>query len=191
MAAPLFMSNDLRTISSEARSILQNKMAIGINQDPLGFQGRRLVKVTRSPPSQIFSVPSRFESLRRFFLQEKSGIEVFWRALSDNASALVFFSRRTDMPYRYKTSLSKLNYTSGYYKVRFGPGMGNSRLGGPDSSRVFCPTGRKCFHLGFPIPWGNVVSAWKDTTGVAHLFSRPSVVSLPGPNLAENESPCL
>lgn len=46
MAAPLFMSNDLRTISAEARSILQNKLAIGINQDPLGFQGRRLVKVT-------------------------------------------------------------------------------------------------------------------------------------------------
>lgn len=46
MAAPLFMSNDLRTISSGARSILQNKMAISINQDPLGIQGRRLVKVT-------------------------------------------------------------------------------------------------------------------------------------------------
>lgn len=49
--------------------------------------------------------------------QEKSGIEVFWRPLSDNASALVFFSRRNDMPYRYQTSLSKLNYTTGSYKV--------------------------------------------------------------------------
>lgn len=47
MAAPLFMSNDLRTISSGARSILQNKMAISINQDPLGIQGRRIIKVTR------------------------------------------------------------------------------------------------------------------------------------------------
>lgn len=46
MAAPLFMSNDLRTISSGARSILQNKVAIGINQDPMGIQGRRIVKVT-------------------------------------------------------------------------------------------------------------------------------------------------
>ncbi len=36
MAAPLFMSNDLRTISSGARSILQNQMAISINQDPMG-----------------------------------------------------------------------------------------------------------------------------------------------------------
>lgn len=46
MAAPLFMSNDLRTISSGARTILQNKMIIGINQDPLGIQGRRIVKVS-------------------------------------------------------------------------------------------------------------------------------------------------
>lgn len=45
MAAPLFMSNDLRTISSGARNILQNKMAININQDPMGIQGRRIVKV--------------------------------------------------------------------------------------------------------------------------------------------------
>lgn len=51
------------------------------------------------------------------FSQEKSGIEVFWRPLSKNASALLFFSRRTDMPYRYTTSLSKLNYTAGSYKV--------------------------------------------------------------------------
>ncbi|XP_061562891.1 alpha-N-acetylgalactosaminidase [Cololabis saira] len=92
MAAPLFMSNDLRTISGEARSILQNKMAISINQDVLGIQGRRILK-------------------------EKSGIEVFWRPLSNNASALVFFSRRTDMPYRYKTSLRQLNYTTGSYKI--------------------------------------------------------------------------
>lgn len=46
MAAPLYMSNDLRTISAEARAILQNKVAIAINQDPLGIQGRRIVKVT-------------------------------------------------------------------------------------------------------------------------------------------------
>ncbi|XP_039981658.1 alpha-N-acetylgalactosaminidase-like isoform X1 [Xiphias gladius] len=92
MAAPLFMSNDLRTISSGARSILQNRMAISINQDPMGVQGRKIVK-------------------------EKSGIEVFWRPLSNNASALVFFSRRNDMPYRYHTSLSKLNYTTGSYKT--------------------------------------------------------------------------
>ncbi|XP_062850742.1 alpha-N-acetylgalactosaminidase [Trichomycterus rosablanca] len=92
MAAPLFMSNDLRTLNSGARAILQNKAAISINQDVLGIQGRRLLK-------------------------ESNGIEVFWRPLSNKASALVFFSRRTDMPYRYQTSLQALNYTAGTYKV--------------------------------------------------------------------------
>ncbi|XP_041093807.1 alpha-N-acetylgalactosaminidase [Polyodon spathula] len=92
LAAPLFMSNDLRTLSSEAREILQNKLVIAINQDPLGVQGRRVVKL-------------------------KSGIQVFLRPLSHSASSLVFFSRRTDMPFHYKTSLRELNYTTGDYRA--------------------------------------------------------------------------
>ncbi|TDH12223.1 hypothetical protein EPR50_G00068870 [Perca flavescens] len=92
MAAPLIMSNDLRNLDSRSRAILQNKVAIAINQDPMGIQGRRL-------------------------LQEKSRIEVYWRPLSHSASALVFLSRRTDMPYRYRNSLAKLNYDTGNYKV--------------------------------------------------------------------------
>ncbi|XP_066175899.1 alpha-N-acetylgalactosaminidase isoform X2 [Sylvia atricapilla] len=85
MAAPLLMSTDLRTISPGAKEILQNRLIIQINQDPLGIQGRRIVK-------------------------EKSHIEVFVRPLSQAASALVFFSRRTDMPFRYTTSLAKLHF---------------------------------------------------------------------------------
>uniref|UniRef100_A0A8C8C9B9 Alpha-galactosidase n=1 Tax=Oncorhynchus tshawytscha TaxID=74940 RepID=A0A8C8C9B9_ONCTS len=92
MAAPLIMSNNLRTLSSEARAILQNGAAIAINQDPMGVQGRRL-------------------------LQERSQIEVYWRPLSQSASALVFLSRRQDMPYRYHTCLAKLNYTAGSYEA--------------------------------------------------------------------------
>ncbi|XP_076612769.1 alpha-N-acetylgalactosaminidase-like isoform X1 [Chaetodon auriga] len=91
MAAPLYMSNDLRSISSGARSILQNKVAISINQDPMGIQGRRIVK-------------------------EGSRIEVFWRPLSNNTSALVFF-RRKNTHYCYETSLRRLNYTAGSYKI--------------------------------------------------------------------------
>ncbi|XP_006027700.1 alpha-N-acetylgalactosaminidase isoform X2 [Alligator sinensis] len=86
LAAPLLMSNDLRTLSQSAKEILQNKLMIKINQDPLGIQGRMILK-------------------------EKSHIEVFLRPLSHSASALVFFSRRTDMPYRYTTSLARLNFT--------------------------------------------------------------------------------
>lgn len=45
MAAPLLMSTDLRTISPSAKKILQNRLMIQINQDPLGIQGRRIIKV--------------------------------------------------------------------------------------------------------------------------------------------------
>lgn len=48
MAAPLFMSNDLRRISPEAKWLLQNKEVIAINQDPLGKQGYRITKVRPS-----------------------------------------------------------------------------------------------------------------------------------------------
>ncbi|XP_045899696.1 alpha-N-acetylgalactosaminidase-like [Micropterus dolomieu] len=92
MAAPLIMSNDLRNLDNSARAILQNRVAIAINQDPMGIQGRRL-------------------------LQEKSHIEVYWRPLSHSASTLVFLSRRTDMPYLYHTSLAKLNYEAGNYEA--------------------------------------------------------------------------
>lgn len=45
LAAPLFMSTDLRTISPQNIDILQNPLMIKINQDPLGIQGRRILKV--------------------------------------------------------------------------------------------------------------------------------------------------
>jgi hypothetical protein len=41
-AAPLLMSNDLRTISSEFREILQNREVIAVDQDPLGVQAKLL-----------------------------------------------------------------------------------------------------------------------------------------------------
>ncbi|KAK2528803.1 Gla [Columba guinea] len=44
MAAPLFMSNDLRHISPEAKWLLQNKDVIAINQDVLGKQGYQIAK---------------------------------------------------------------------------------------------------------------------------------------------------
>ncbi|XP_059150953.1 alpha-N-acetylgalactosaminidase-like [Physella acuta] len=41
MAAPLYLSNDLRNVSDRARRLIQNKGAIAINQDPLGIMGKR------------------------------------------------------------------------------------------------------------------------------------------------------
>ncbi|KAG2455827.1 NAGAB acetylgalactosaminidase, partial [Polypterus senegalus] len=44
LAAPLFMSNDLRSISGKFKEILQNQLAISINQDLLGAPGIRVYK---------------------------------------------------------------------------------------------------------------------------------------------------
>ncbi|KAK0131604.1 Alpha-N-acetylgalactosaminidase [Merluccius polli] len=106
MAAPLIMSNDLRSLSNDARAILQNRAAIAINQDPRGIQGRRLLQVTVSSGT-----------ITDQFKPEKSRIEVYWRPLSHSANALVFLSRRQDMPYLYHSSLAKLNFTAGSYEA--------------------------------------------------------------------------
>ncbi|KAM8934759.1 alpha-N-acetylgalactosaminidase [Pelodytes ibericus] len=45
LSAPLIMSNDLRTISEDAKDLLQNRLLIYINQDSLGKQGRQVMKV--------------------------------------------------------------------------------------------------------------------------------------------------
>ncbi len=42
LAAPLIMSNDVRTISKEDADILQNRGALRVSQDRLGRQGTRV-----------------------------------------------------------------------------------------------------------------------------------------------------
>ncbi|KAK2499968.1 hypothetical protein MC885_018809 [Smutsia gigantea] len=112
LAAPLFMSTDLRTISAQNMDILQNPLMIKINQDPLGIQGRRVLKVgglgigLQSLPEQG-PKPAAISCA-----QERSHIEVFVRPLANEACAIVFFSRRTDTPYHYRCSLAKLNFHS-------------------------------------------------------------------------------
>nr|XP_039259384.1 alpha-N-acetylgalactosaminidase-like [Styela clava] len=54
LAAPLFLSADLRAIAPEYVKILQNRQIIQINQDPLGMQGRR---VKTSGPFQLWVRP--------------------------------------------------------------------------------------------------------------------------------------
>lgn len=66
LAAPLFMSTDLRTIHPEHKAILQNSRIIAIDQDPLGIQGRIVYNVTNNL-SYIFPVP--------FFIPEKNIIQ--------------------------------------------------------------------------------------------------------------------
>ena len=40
--SPLFVSSDVRHLTSEAAAILLNKRAIAINQDPLGVMGLQI-----------------------------------------------------------------------------------------------------------------------------------------------------
>ena len=42
LAAPLYMTNDLRNITAWAKEILVNKEVIAVDQDPLGIQGYRV-----------------------------------------------------------------------------------------------------------------------------------------------------
>ncbi|KAM4652026.1 alpha-N-acetylgalactosaminidase [Discoglossus pictus] len=85
LAAPLLMSNDLRALSMNHRMILQNKLLIKINQDPLGIQGRRV-------------------------LRDPMMIDIFVRRLTPSAHALVFFSRRVDRTIVYESCLIRFNF---------------------------------------------------------------------------------
>ncbi|XP_061581694.1 alpha-galactosidase A [Cololabis saira] len=68
MAAPLLMSNDLRDICPRSKALLQNKRVIDINQDPLGKQGYRTVKI--------------------------DGFEMWKRPLSENRMAVAVMNRQ-------------------------------------------------------------------------------------------------
>lgn len=95
-AAPLLMSVDLRTIRSEYKAILQNKAVIGVNQDPLGIQGKRIYK--------------------------DKGIEIWARPITPVTQghysyAIAFLNRRTDgTPSEVSVTLRELGlaYPMGY-----------------------------------------------------------------------------
>lgn len=89
MAAPLFMSNDLRHIQPESRDLLLNKNLIAINQDKLGKAGRRLIKA--------------------------GYIEIWSRPISPTGSfavAFLNFGINTGGPSQVTTSLGKLEMPS-------------------------------------------------------------------------------
>ncbi|KAM5152460.1 alpha-N-acetylgalactosaminidase-like [Mantella aurantiaca] len=86
LAAPLIMSNDLRTISQEAKDLLQNRLLIYIDQDSLGKQGKRVARV--------------------------SSLEVWMRELVNEEYAVAVLNKGTDgIPKRFFMSLADLNIT--------------------------------------------------------------------------------
>ncbi|XP_050296611.1 alpha-N-acetylgalactosaminidase-like [Anthonomus grandis grandis] len=92
MAAPLIMSVDLRTIEPNFKSILLNKAAIAINQDPLGIQGKLVLRSNK--------------------------IDFWTKPLSatvdgSKSYAIGLLSNRIDgFPYRVKFTLAQLNMTN-------------------------------------------------------------------------------
>lgn len=59
LAAPLFLSTDLRTMDAEMKKVLQNVAVIKVNQDPLGIQGRRVLNETDAGILKDMSVWTR------------------------------------------------------------------------------------------------------------------------------------
>ena len=89
IAAPLLMSNDLRSISAEAKEILLNAEVIAVNQDPWGKQGVRVYK--------------------------SGDFEVWRRELSDGSFAVVLFYRATggsDMEFSVSFETLKITATA-------------------------------------------------------------------------------
>uniref|UniRef100_A0A8C4QU05 Alpha-galactosidase n=2 Tax=Eptatretus burgeri TaxID=7764 RepID=A0A8C4QU05_EPTBU len=92
LAAPLFMSNDLRRIGRTARALLQHPGPININQDPLGIQGRL-----------FFSTAS---------------LDVWKRQLKGGRYAIAVLNKGTGgTPKKVELSLSSLNITTAQFYV--------------------------------------------------------------------------
>jgi len=97
LAAPLIMSNDLRSIKPEMKAILLNKNVIAINQDPLGMQGR--------------------------LLSHDNGLEVWLKPVLPEvneqlSASIAFVNRRTDgLPRNISVVLEQvgLHLASGYH----------------------------------------------------------------------------
>jgi alpha-galactosidase len=69
-ASPLMAGNDVRTMTPEVSSILLNKDAIAVNQDPLGIQGRKVL--------------------------DRGPYEVWMKPLADGSRAVIFFNRGSE-----------------------------------------------------------------------------------------------
>lgn len=72
LSAPLIAGNDLREMSEESLSILTNKNALMVNQDPLGIQGFR---ISNKDSLEVWVKPLKDEKLAVCFLNRSSEIK--------------------------------------------------------------------------------------------------------------------
>nr|CAD7200120.1 unnamed protein product [Timema douglasi] len=116
LAAPLLMSVDLRTIRPEYKAILQNKKIIAVDQDPLGYQGRRIYKVKTFIHTFYLTTEHHLEHTVH------NGIEIWARPITPFyqtyfSYAVLFLNRRTDgTPSDVAVTLRELglSYPGGY-----------------------------------------------------------------------------
>ncbi|XP_072040649.1 alpha-N-acetylgalactosaminidase-like isoform X8 [Amphiura filiformis] len=96
LAAPLLMSNDLRTITPEYRDILLNKDVIAISQDNAGIMGKRVLQDGPLLPQFV---------------------EAWTRPLADKKYAALFYSRSIKQPLNTNVTMKDLglpDYKKGY-----------------------------------------------------------------------------
>jgi len=95
MAAPLYMSTDLRTLRQWQKDILMNQEVIAVDQDPLGKQGLRV------------------------YQDDKRRHEYWSRELADGSYAVVMLRRDTSgLPRPYTATFKQLNINTKSAHVR-------------------------------------------------------------------------
>lgn len=93
LAAPLYISSDLRTISDESLGILKNTEVIAVNQDPLGKQG--------------------------YVISESGYCRTWMRPLSGERFAILFENKSTALgPIRVEFNFSQLGWSNGCHTVK-------------------------------------------------------------------------
>ena len=86
LAAPLIAGNDVRSVSPEIKEILTNREVIGVNQDKLGQQGRRVRK--------------------------DGDLEVWSKQLADGSRAVILFNRGANES-RVSVNWEEIGYPAG------------------------------------------------------------------------------
>jgi alpha-galactosidase len=87
-AAPMLMSNDLRTIEPAAAALAQNGDLIAINQDPLGRQGGLVASSGDNSERQVWSRPLANGDVAVALLNLHAGVPSFPRTISVSAAQL-------------------------------------------------------------------------------------------------------
>lgn len=91
MASPLLAGNDLRNMTDSAQRILTNHEAIGINQDPLGIQGRI---VRRDGEAQIWAGKRLFDGSQAVLVfnrgEAPAHVKVAWQDIGAQGSERLY-----------------------------------------------------------------------------------------------------